>query len=207
MTKTCMALIAGSLVFGSSPAMAQMGSGTFTTTKPSGALGAFGWVSTLSTDGTAIGPGFAGNLWLTPVFSIGAWGSIIGYPTGGTWTDANLELKVKFFQSGTGAYDFALAGTGGVKSLSAGTLGTALGPKLGLILDWNLPANLVFQGRTSVSPFLALQPGTVMAVDYKAGLAWSPAENWGLDIGYRGQNLTLGQPNRTGPYLGAGWVF
>ena len=132
----------GLVLASSSPVLAQMrtsqpqrASGAVTaysTPKPSGAVGIFGWYPFMSAGGTTSSthaPGIAANLWFTPNLSFGVWGFTAPFSTGAV-TSADLEGKIKFFQSGTGAFSWALTGTGGVKYLSYSP-GTGVGVALG----------------------------------------------------------------------------
>lgn len=183
----------------------------YATPKPSGAVGLFGWYPFLSSGATSastLAPGIAANLWFTPNLSFGVWGFTGAFPNYGHVTSADLEGKVKFFQSGTGAFAYALTGTGGLKYLSYAP-GTGVGIALGLILDWNLPQRFVLQGRIGYSPWLSIAGINRPVLDGKIGLGYSLSSMVGLDAGLRTQTLLSGPDtyNLVGPYLGLGFVF
>jgi hypothetical protein len=183
----------------------------YSTPKPSGALGLFGWYPFLSspaTSASALAPGLAANLWFTPNLSFGIWGFTAAFPGYGNVTSADLEGKVKFFQSGTGVFGWALTGTGGAKYLSY-TPGTGVGVALGLILDVNLPQRFVLQGRVGYTPWLSIAGTNRMVLDGKLGIGYSLTNILGVDAGLRTQTLLSGPEtyNLVGPYLGLGFVF
>ncbi|GEM_PF-2110832 len=183
----------------------------YATPKPSGAVGLFGWYPFLSSGATSastLALGLAGNLWFTPNLSFGIWGFTGGFPGYGNLTSADLEGKVKFFQSGTGVFGYALTGTGGVKYLSYAP-GTGVGVVLGLIFDWNLPQQFVLQGRMGYTPWLSIAGANRQVVDGKLGLGRSLTDMVGMDVGIRTQS-SFGSPDTyqlAGPYVGVGFVF
>lgn len=209
------------LVLTSLPASAQMRTSTpsrpsgaisaYSTPKPSGAVGVFGWYPFLSagaTSASAFAPGLAANLWFTPNLSFGIWGFSTAFPGYGNVTSADLEAKVKFFQSGTGVFGWALTGTGAAKYLSY-LPGTGVGVGLGLIFDWNLPRGFVLQGRAGYTPWLTIAGINRPVLDGKLGLGFPLTDMFGLDLGLRSQTLLAGPETYSlfGPYLGVGFVF
>lgn len=211
----------GVLTVTTAPAFAQMrisqpqrASGAVTaysTTKPSGAIGVFGWYPFLSAGAVSAAapvPGLAANLWFTPNLSFGVWGVTGAFPGYGNITSADLEGKVKFFQSGTDAFSWALTATGGAKFLSYSP-GTGVGLSLGLIADWYLPQRFVAQGRLGYTPLMSLAGANRQVLDGKLGLGYAFTDMVGLDVGLRTQNILSGPDlyQLTGPYLGLGFVF
>ena len=216
-----MAIGTGLVLATSAPALAQMRTSqpqrpsgavtAYSTPKPSGSIGLFGWypfLSSAAVSTSTFAPGIAGNLWFTPNLSFGIWGFTGGFPTFGNLTSADLEAKVKFFQSGTGVFGWALTGTGGAKYLSY-TPGTGVGVALGLIFDMNLPQRLVLQGRLGYTPWLGIAGSNRQVLDSKLGIGYAFTPMIGLDGGLRTQSVLSGPDtyNLVGPYLGVGFVF
>lgn len=183
----------------------------YSTPKPSGSIGLFGWYPFLSAgpvSASTFAPGIAGNLWFTPNLSFGIWGFTGAFPDFGNLTSADLEAKVKFFQSGTGAFAWALTGTGGAKYLAYAP-GTGVGVGVGLIFDMNLPQRFVLQGRLGYTPWLSIAAANRQVLDGKLGIGYSFTHPVGLDLGLRTQTVLTGPDpyNLVGPYLGVGFVF
>lgn len=183
----------------------------YSTPKPSGAVGLFGWYPFLSAGGTsasAIAPGIAANLWFTPNLSFGVWGFTGGFPGYGSVTSADLEGKVKFLQTGTGVWGLGLTAAGGVKYLSYSP-GTGVGVALGVIMDWNLPNRFVLQGRLGYTPWLNVTGVNSQVLDTKLGLGYGLTSMIGLDAGLRTQSVLTGPSTYqlVGPYVGMGFVF
>lgn len=182
----------------------------YSTPKPSGAVGLFGWYPFLSGPATAatFAPGLAANLWFTPNLSFGIWGFTGAFPDYGNLTSADLEAKVKFFQSGTGAFAWALTGTGGLKYLAYAP-GAGAGVTLGVIFDLNLPRRFILQGRLGYTPWLGIAGSNRQVLDGKLGIGYSFTPMFGLDAGVRTQTVLTGSDpyNLVGPYLGVGFVF
>lgn len=215
------AIGAGLVLAAHAPAFAQMRTSqpsrpsgavtAYSTPKPSGAVGIFGWYPFMSagaTSASTLAPGLAANLWFTPNLSFGIWGFTGAFPGYGNVTSADLEAKVKFFQSGTGVFGWALTGTGAAKTLSY-LPGTGVGVSLGLIFDWNLPQNLILQGRVGYTPWLGIAGVNRPVLDGKLGLGTSLTSMFGLDVGLRTQSILASSETYTmvGPYLGLGFVF
>ncbi len=211
----------GLVLVASAPGFAQMRTSqpqrpsgavtAYSTPKPSGSVGLFGWYPFLSAgavSASTFAPGLAANLWFTPNLSFGIWGFTGGFPGYGSVTSADLEAKVKFFQSGTGIFGWALTGTGGAKYLSYAP-GTGVGVALGLIFDMNLPQRFVLQGRLGYTPWMSIAGANRMMLDGKLGIGYALTDMVGLDLGLRSQSVLSGPDtyNLVGPYLGVGFVF
>lgn len=218
-----LALTLGAVTVGAPPAWALATMGevpVYATHKPSGAIGTFAWYANgqyaagaTSLSGNALLPGLGVNVWFNPYFSIGAWGmtGAFGGALGGVvgpFTNGDIEAKLKVAQTGTGAFAVALTGDLGGELRSLG-VGTGVSPKVGGIVDFNLPSHFSLQARLDWAPWLFVNSVQTNVLDYKLGLGWQLFHGLGLDVGVRGQSafapgnfLTL-----NGPYLGFGYVF
>lgn len=208
-----------------SPARAQVPADPYSPTlhsgpKPSGAIGTFAWYASgnytagdINLVGNAFLPGLALNVWFTPWLSLGAWGTSGAF--GGTiglvaspFTNAEVEIKTKLFQTGTGLFDAGLtADLGGV--IRTVGVGSGASPKLGAIFDMNLPARFALQARLDWAPWLYVNGLQTNVFDYKLGVGHSLVGSFGMDIGVRGQaGIAPGNVlHLIGPYLGVGYVF
>lgn len=221
------AALTGMVAWGlaSSPALAQIANETYSPTrytspKPSGAIGTFAWYANgnytagdINLVGNAFLPGLALNVWFTPWLSAGAWatsgafGGTLG-PVATPFTNAELEIKAKIFQTGGGVYATGLtADLGGV--IRTVGVGSGTSPKLGAIFDMNLPARFALQARLDWAPWLYVNGLQTNVFDYKLGLGRQFLPGIGIDLGVRGQTAVApgNLLNLIGPYMGVGWVF
>lgn len=212
-------------VLPTAPAFAQQATtgsaiAQYSTYKPSGSIGTFGWYANglyssgaISQTSNAFLPGFAANLWLNPFFSVGVWGTT-GYFGGnlagisGPFTNADIEGKLKLAQTGIGAFDASLTGDLGLALRSVGA-GTGVSPKVGALLDVYLPSSFSWQSRLDWAPWLNVNGVPSSVIDYKLGFGWRLMPGLGMDVGIRGQSAFTSTSLFTynGPYLGFGYVF
>jgi hypothetical protein len=212
----------GALLLGAAPAMAQATPGevsAYASHKPSGSLGTFAWYANgqytagpAYLTGNAFLPGLAVNVWFNPFFSIGAWGmtGAFGGALGGVvgpFTNGDLEAKLKIAQT-SGAYGIGLTADLGGELRSIG-VGTGTSPKLGGIVDFNLPSHMAMQARLDWAPWLYVNNVQSNVLDYKLGIGWQLFHGLGVDLGLRGQ--TAFAPGNllslNGPYMGFGYLF
>lgn len=216
-------MVSGALA--SSPAGAQLGSDTYSPSrfagpKPSGAIGTFAWYANgnytagpTNLVGNAFLPGLALNVWFTPWLSVGLWatsgafGGTLG-PVATPFTNAEVEIKTKLLQTGGGLYAVGLTADLGGVVRSVG-VGSGTSPKLGAILDMNLPSRFALQARLDWAPWLFVEGLQTNVFDYKLGLGRPLFPGVGFDFGLRGQTgVAPGSVlSLNGPYLGVGWIF
>ncbi|HEY9855651.1 MAG TPA: hypothetical protein V6D05_07930 [Stenomitos sp.] len=216
-------VVAGTLV--SVPAWAQVPAepyspARFAGPKPSGAIGTFAWYATgtfsaadVNLVGNAFLPGLALNVWFTPWLSAGAWGTTGAFggtigPVASPFTNAELELKAKLFQTGAGLFGSGLTADFGGVFRTIG-IGSGTSPKLGAIFDMNLPARFALQARLDWAPWLYVNGLQTNVFDYKLGVGHPLWPGFGLDVGLRGQAVFApgNTMSLTGPYIGVGYVF
>lgn len=215
-------IVAGVLCAG--PAWAQIANEAYSPTrytspKPSGAIGTFAWYANgnyaaagTNLVGNAFLPGLALNVWFTPWLSAGAWatsgafGGTLG-PVATPFTNAEVEIKAKIFQTGGSFATGLTADLGGVVRTVG--VGTGTSPKLGAIFDMALPARFALQARLDWAPWLFVNGLQTNVFDYKLGVGRSIFPGIGIDMGLRGQTGVAPDSllSLNGPYLGVGWVF